>query len=228
VQAHSLWSISVIAWLRQLPSGLSRDAKENRPEIGRFCCLSRMACLLSQWWLLSQEIWPSGARGGFRRGCGLLAADDLVHRTLVKHGVSGIGADDKVVARCWIEINLGKAHSAVDCEADDMVTRDCTQGAAPQADSIVAVCSGDGVIPNCSVLCVVGTHAFRQNVLYSNGVVPDRRLNPGVSNVIEEVHAVGILSSPNKLVVINEVPGWAAGYKWHPRRNNPHACASTR
>jgi len=78
----------------------------------------------------------------------LLAADDGVVGALVEDSVAAFSADNEVVGRRWVEINLGKARGAIDGEAADVVVCHCVERAAPQADSIVPVRRRDSVIPS--------------------------------------------------------------------------------
>src|SRR5271169_1845439 len=115
---------------------------------GRLCRLLRMQCLLSQWWLLSQEIWASGARGGFCRCCGLLAANDRVVGALVKDSVAAFGAENEVIRGRRVQINLSKARCWVNSEVADVVVCHSVEGGAPQADSIVSARPHNDVIPH--------------------------------------------------------------------------------
>jgi hypothetical protein len=101
---------SQVFWIGRVLD-LGQPFMPGKPGRARLAILTgRTQCLLSQWWLLSQEIWPSRARGAFRSGCRLLAANDGVVGPLVEDSVAAFSADDEVVGRRWVEINLGEPH----------------------------------------------------------------------------------------------------------------------
>ena len=135
----------------------------------------------------------------------MLATNDGVVGPLVEDGVAAFGADNEVVGRRRVEINLGKARGAINRETFDVVVNHSVEGSAPQTDSIGSVRSHNAVVPYRGALGVVDTDAFRQIGLYFSSVVPDRRLNPRVGGVIQKVEAVGILLGADELVVMNEV-----------------------
>jgi len=167
----------------------------------------------------------NGRSHAVRCCCGsLLTANDDVVGPLVEDGVAALGAHDEVLGRIWVQINLGQA-TALDREAADVVVYHSVEGAAIQTDSIVSVRPRDAVIPHRGALGVVDADAFSiQTCLYFSGVVPDRRLNIGASDVVDEPNAVGIVPGPNKLVVMNRIAGWAARYnRRRPRIPNSHA-----
>jgi len=66
----------------------------------------------------------------------LLATNDGVVGPLVEDGVAAFGADNEVVGRRRVEINLGKARGAINRETFDVVVNHSVEGSAPQTDSI--------------------------------------------------------------------------------------------
>lgn len=154
----------------------------------------------------------------------MLAANDNVVRPLVENSVAGVGAHDEVLARRGIEVNLGKPYTAVDCETADIVVDHRAQGAVVEANGVKTLDSRDSIVPDRSGGGVVSANAFtacvgskpkgtRQCVLYFYDIVPGRCMNPGMIGLIEKEKAFSVLPSPDKLIVMNQIPRRTARYE---------------